>query len=75
MTDYPKPPAHPTKWTVVVWRKLPDGHPFTSVYDFETQAEAEQELEAYQGQGYRAYIQPPVKAWGGKDDLDRDPAA
>jgi len=58
-----KPPAHPTKWTVVVW-KLPDGHPFTSVHDFDTQAE--EELEAYLGQGGRAFIQPPLAAWAGK---------
>jgi hypothetical protein len=66
MTEYPKPPAHPTKWTVVVWRNLPSGHPFTSVYDFDTQGEAEHELEAYLGRGERAYIQPPVAAWGGR---------
>jgi hypothetical protein len=65
MTEHPEPQAHPTKWTVVVWRKLPSGQAFTSVYDFDTQGEAEDELEAYLGQGKRAYILPP-KAWGGK---------
>ena len=49
-----------------MWRKLPDGHPFTSVHDFDTQAEAEEELEAYLGQGARAFIQPPLAAWAGK---------
>ena len=39
-------------------------HPFTSVHDFDTQAE--EELEAYLGQGGRAFIQPPLAAWAGK---------
>jgi hypothetical protein len=32
----------------------------------DAQAEAEEELEAYLGQGDRAYVLPPGAAWGGR---------
>jgi hypothetical protein len=64
--QFPLPQPHPTRWTLAVWRKLPSGEPFMCVYDFDTQAEAEEELEAYLAQGGRGYILPPVAAWGGR---------
>jgi hypothetical protein len=57
MSAYPKPRAHPTRWTLV----LEDGLCLN-----ESQYEAEAELRRAQARGERAYILPPVAAWGGK---------
>jgi hypothetical protein len=67
-----KPKAHATRWTLVVTGKRPLGRlrarkrKVERVYDYETQAEAEAELAKAQERSDKAYILPPVKAWGGK---------
>jgi hypothetical protein len=55
------PKAHPTKWTLVF---------STKVMRFDSLVEAEAEREKAEKRGERPlFIQPPLKAWRGKDHL------
>jgi hypothetical protein len=65
-TQYSNPTPHPTRWTLAVWAKLPSGEPYTRVYDYLSQDEAELELANAQARGERGYVVPPVSAWGEK---------
>jgi hypothetical protein len=49
--QYPKPEAHPTRWTLV----FEDG-----LCLYESQSDAEAELRRAQARGDRAYILPPT---------------
>jgi hypothetical protein len=55
-----KPIAHPTKWTVVVWtRQEGTPAPVQTIYDYDTQAQADAERDKALEHGNGAYVLPP----------------
>jgi hypothetical protein len=66
-TPPPKlPEAHPTKWSVIIDRGERDG-----IRRYDTQAEAYAVCAALVEAGTLAFVQPPLAAWGGKDQPAR----